>query len=164
MVRRAFYSFHYNRDSWRAARVRNIGAIAKNRIASSNEWESIKRGGSKAIQKWIDYQLQNKSVLIVLIGSDTASRKWIKYEICKAWISGKGVLGVYIHNLEDHNRRQALKGKNPFDHFKIGTTPLSTIVKAYNPPYKSSKYVYRCIEYNLGNWIETAIRIRGKYN
>lgn len=39
--------------------------------------------------------------MVVLIGEDTAKRKWVKYEIKKAWNEGKGVLGIYIHNLKD---------------------------------------------------------------
>jgi hypothetical protein len=40
MARKAFYSFHYDPDNWRASKVRNMGVIEKNPLASSNKGES----------------------------------------------------------------------------------------------------------------------------
>ena len=37
MVRKAFYSFHYIPDNWRASQVRNMGLIEGNKPASDNE-------------------------------------------------------------------------------------------------------------------------------
>ena len=128
MARRAFYSFHYKPDNWRASQVRNMGVIEGNKPASDNDWEEITSGGDKAIEEWIDGQLSGKSVAIVLIGANTAGRKWIGYEIKKAWDDDKGVLGVYIHNLENSRGEQSTKDKNPFAVFKIGETNMSKIV------------------------------------
>ena len=163
MARKAFYSFHYKPDNWRASQVRNMGVVEGNKPATDNDWEKVKKGGDKAIQKWIDGQLNGKSVAIVLIGSKTAERKWIKYEIKKAWKDGKGVLGVYVHNLRDSDGEQSTKGGNPFDAHKIGDKFMSGIVKAYNPPYLTSTYVYDYINDNLADWIEKAIEIRNRY-
>jgi len=163
MTRRAFYSFHYKPDNWRASQVRNMGVVAGNKPATDNDWETVKKGGDTAIEKWINDQLNGKSVVVVLIGEKTAGRKWIKYEIKKAWEDGKGVLGIYIHNLKDSAGNQSNKGSNPFDAFNIEGTSLSSIVKAYNPPFSTGTYVYSHIEENLANWIEKAIEIRGKY-
>ncbi len=164
MARRAFYSFHYKKDNWRAAKVRNMGVVDGNKPATDNDWEAIKKGGAKAIQKWIDDQLKGKSVAIILIGQNTAGRKWINYEIKKAWKDGKGVMGIYIHNLEDSDGNQSAKGKNPFDAFNIGGKSMAKIVKAYDPPYTKSRNVYNCIKNNLADWIEKAIEIRSKYD
>jgi len=163
MARRAFYSFHYKPDNWRASQVRNMGVVEGNKPASDNDWETIKKGGDTAIKKWIDGQLNGKSVAIVLIGEKTAGRKWIKYEIKKAWEDGKGVLGIYIHNLKDKDGNQVSKGRNPFDDFTIGDKRMSSIVKAYDPPFSTSTYVYDHIKENLADWIEKAIEIRGNY-
>ncbi len=165
MARRVFYSFHYKPDNWRASQVRNIGVVEGNKPATDNEWEEIKKGKEKAIQKWIDDQLDGKSCTIVLIGENTAGRKWIKYEIEKSWNDGKGVLGIFVHNLKDSSEKQANKGKNPFDDFtmKKDNTKLSSIVKSYNPPYADSKLVYNYISKNLSDWIEEAISIRKNY-
>lgn len=163
MARKAFYSFHYKPDNWRASQVRNMGVVEGNRPVSDNDWETIKKGGDAAIKKWIDGQLNGKSVAIVLIGEKTAGRKWIKYEIKKAWEDGKGILGVYIHNLKDKDGNQSSKGRNPFDDFNINGVSLAKIVKAYDPPFSTSKYVYDHIKENLADWIEEAIKIRGNY-
>ncbi len=160
MARRAFYSFHYNPDNWRASKVRNMGVVEGNRPASDNNWEEVKKGGDAAIQQWINGQMSGKSVAIVLIGSKTAGRKWINYEIKKAWNDGRGLLGVYIHNLKDKNEEQSAKGRNPFVGFTVDGKSLSAIVKAYDPPYRTSTNVYNYIKDNLADWIETAISIR----
>ena len=160
MARRAFYSFHYKPDNWRASQVRNMGAVEGNRPVSDNDWESITGGGDAKIQEWIDSQMNGKSVVIILIGAKTAGRKWIKYEIKKGWDDGKGVLGIYVHKLKDKDGDQSSKGRNPFDDFKVDGKKLSSIVKVYDPPYSTSSYVYNHIKDNLTDWVEKAIKIR----
>lgn len=164
MARRVFYSFHYLPDNWRASQVRNIGVVEGNLPARDNDWETIKRGGDKTIKHWIDTQLYNRSCTIVLIGENTAGRKWINYEVIKSWNEGKGILGIYIHNLKDSRGQQAKKGTNPFDEifFEGSKRKLSSVVKAYDPPYKDSKHVYNYLCQNISNWIEEAIQIRIK--
>ena len=164
MPRKAFYSFHYNPDSWRASQVRNMGVMEGNIPASDNEWEEITIWGDEAIKKWIDGQLYGKSVAIVLIGSKTAGRKYINYEIKKAWNDKKGVLGVYIHNLENKNGAQSTKGSNPFDAFTLDGKNMSEIIKAYDPPFTSSTDVYNHIKENLADWVKEAIEIRAKFD
>ena len=162
MVRRVFYSFHFKPDNWRASQVRNMGVIKGNRPCSDNEWETITQGGDEKIKKWITEQLDGKSCVVVLIGSNTAGRKWINHEIIKGWSDGKGVVGVYVHNLQDSDQKQSTKGANPFASIKYGDSGsmLSAIVKAYDPPYSTSKLVYDHIKTNLADWIEEAINIR----
>lgn len=163
MARRAFYSFHYQPDNWRASQVRNMGVIEGNAPASDNDWESITKGGDAAIQRWIDGQLNGKSCTIVLIGTNTAGRKWIKYEIKKSWTDGKGLLGIYIHRLKDRFQQQSTRGANPFSDFTVSGKEMASIVKAYDPPYVDSADVYNHIRSNLASWIEMAIDIRTKY-
>lgn len=162
MARRAFYSFHYKPDNWRASQVRNMGVIEGNRPCSDNDWEAVTKGGDEKIKKWISGQLDGKSCVIVLIGANTARRKWINHEIIQGWNDGKGVIGVHVHNLQDSNNQQATKGANPFASIGYGDTGkmLSSIVRVYDPPYSSSKQVYTYISQNLEDWVEEAIEIR----
>lgn len=162
MARRVFYSFHYKPDNWRASQVRNMGVIEGNRPCSDNDWETITQGGDESIKKWIAEQLDGKSCVVVLIGSNTAGRKWINYEIVKGWNDVKGVVGIYVHNLQDSNEKQSTKGDNPFASIKYGDSGkmLSSIVKAYDPPYSISKNVYDHIKTNLADWVAEAISIR----
>jgi hypothetical protein len=163
MARKVFYSFHYKPDAWRTSQVRNIGVIEGNQSVSDNDWEQVKKGGDKAIQNWIDGQLNGRSCTVVLIGENTAARKWINYEIKQSWDSRKGVLGIYIHNLKDSSSNQSKKGRNPFDDFTVDEKKMSSIVKAYDPPYTISTNVYEHIKNNIQDWIEDAIRIRTSY-
>jgi hypothetical protein len=165
MTRKVFYSFHYDPDHWRASQVRNMGLVEGNQPASDNDWEEIKKGGGDTIQEWIDSQMKGRSCAVVLIGTNTASRKWVKYEIKSAWNSGKGLVGIYIHNLKNSNGEQATKGVNPFSSFtmKKDDSKLSDHVKAHDPPFTTSKYVYEHISDNLEDWIEEAIDIRDNY-
>jgi len=165
--RQVFFSFYYKADAWRAAQVRNMGVVEGNEPVSDNEWEQIKRGGDAAIKRWIDEQMKYRSCVVVLIGSRTAGRKWIRYEIKKGWNDGKGVVGIYIHNLKDQYGNQSTKGRNPFEDFTLEVngeeTSFSRIVKAYDPPYRNSQKVYDYIKQNLADWVEEAIQIRNKY-
>lgn len=165
MARRVFYSFHYDADNARASQVRNIGVVEGNKPATDNDWETIKKGGEAKIKQWIDGQLEGRSCTVVLIGTDTAGRKWIDYEIGTSWNSGKGLLGIYVHSLKDLSGNQTVKGSNPFATFTMDRdqSKLSSIVKAYDPPYTDSKLVYQYIAQHLSAWIEEAVKIRTNY-
>lgn len=71
----------------------------------------------------------------------------------------------YIHNLQDVSARQTYKGANPFDQFSInsGQHKLSTIVRAYDPPYTDSRMAYNFIHSSLASWIEEAVSIRARF-
>lgn len=163
MARKSFFSFHYVPDNWRASQVRNIGALEGNVPVSDNDWEKVTKGGDAAIKKWIDDQMTGRSCVVVLIGTNTAGRKWINYEIKKAWEDGKGVVGVYIHGLKDKDEKQSTKGANPFLGITASGVALGSIVIAHDPPYSTSTYVYDHIKQNLAKWVEDAIALRGKH-
>jgi hypothetical protein len=156
--RQVFYSFHYDNDVFRVHQIRNIGAIEENKPVSANNWEEVKRNGEESIKKWIDDNMNYRSCVIVLIGEQTASRKWVKYEIEKAWNDGKGLFGIYIHNLKDPRTGVCRQGVNPFDQFTFKDgTKLSNKVKCYNPNSTSPNME---IILNLEDWIEKAINDR----
>jgi len=165
MARKVFYSFHYVPDNWRAAQVRNIWAVEWNKPASDNDREEVKKWWDESIQKWIDDSLKWRSCTIVLIWENTAWRKWINYEIKESRDNEKWIVWIYIHNLKNKDWEQANKGKNPFDSFTVWEKKekLSSIVKAYNPPYTISTNVYNYIKENIEDWIEEAIDIRENY-
>lgn len=169
--RQIFYSFHYENDVMRVSQIRNIGVIEGNTPVSDNDWEQVKKGGDDAIKRWIDNNMSGRSCVVVLVGEKTAYRKWIKYEIEKAWNDGKGVVGIYIHRIKcarsirSGGNGYCNKGSNPFDEFKLtfnngGSKKLSQIVECYNPdPYDA----YNDIAVNLEQLVENAIAIRNDY-
>lgn len=168
--RRIFYSFHYENDVFRVQQIRNIGALEENEPVTVNEWEGVKKGGDKEIEKWINNAISNRTCVVVLVGEDTVNRPWIRYEISKAWRDGKGLLGIHIHNLKcaktvkgnPGSNGTCVKGRNPFETFTIqgGKQKLSDIVYCYDP---DSGNAYKDIRDNLEKWIEKAIEIRTNY-
>lgn len=163
MARRVFFSFHFKPDNWRASQVRNIGAIDGNSPVTDNEWEQITKRGDAAIERWIDDQLVGKSCTVLLIGENTAGRKWIRYEIRRSWELGKGIVGVYVHALKDSHGVQAHKGSNPFKDFNIDRVAFDRIVRSYDPPFSTSNHVYQHISDNLAGWVDEAVAIRSQY-
>lgn len=163
--RRVFYSFHFANDFWRTGQVRSIGVIEGNTPVSVNAWEEVKRKGDASIENWIEDNLNGKSCLVVLIGSETASRKWVKHEIKRAWALGKGVVGIRVHGLKDTDGNQAAAGSNPFSGFTLcdGKVRMENVVEVHDTPYLTSTNVYGHIAENIEAWIEEAIMIRNQF-
>lgn len=164
MARRVFFSFHFDNDYWRTQQVRNIGAVEGQSLCTPNAWEEVKRKGDTAIKKWIDDNMHGKSCAVVLVGSQTASRPWVRHEIIKAWNDGKGVLGIRVDKLLDSNSRSSTPGANPFDAISFGNTgrKLSSIVQLVTPVGLDSKATYAAIANGIEGWIEDAIAIRAR--
>jgi hypothetical protein len=142
----------------RVQQIRNIGAIEDNKPISVNDWETVKSKGNGAVEKWIDDNMKNRSCVVVLVGEETADRPWVKYEIEKAWNDGKGLLGIYIHNIKCPRNGKCRQGKNPFDGFTFKNgSKLSSVVTCYNP---SSADAYNVIKNDLEKWVEEAIKSR----
>ena len=89
-----FYSFHYERDVHRVQLIRNMGSVEGQKLLNAQEWEEVGNKGDDAIRNWIDEQMKGKSAVVVLIGAQTASRPWVKYEIQRAWDLRKPLLGI----------------------------------------------------------------------
>jgi len=163
--RQVIYSFHFDNDVMRVQQIRNIGALEDNKPVSANEWEAVKKKGDPGIKKWINDNMDYRSCVVVLVGEKTASRAWVKYEIEKAWKDKKGLLGIYVHNLncpkkaKDTGNGKCTQGANPFDEFTFTDgSKLSSVVKCYNP---KSTDAYNDIKNNIEDWIEAAIKQRG---
>ena len=162
--RRVFFSFEYRKDAWRASMVRNMGKVDNSSTFSDNDWEEVKWKSDTAIRKWIDDQMAMRSCIVVLVGATTSTRRWVKYEIEKAYELGKGIVGIRIDRLEDQNGKQSTEGSNPF--YQIYTDNglrLSNYVTLFKSDYCSSKYVYDDIKDNIEQLIEDAIDTAGTY-
>lgn len=157
--RQVFFSFEYNKDAWRASQIKEMGKVDNSSTFSSNDWEEVKEKTDTKIKEWIDGQMAMRSCLVVLIGKSTSGRKWINYEIEKAYELNKGIVGIYIHNLKDSGGNQTTKGNNPFYNILIGDNNerLSKYVTCFDSSYSSSTYVYDDIKSNIEQLIEDAI-------
>ncbi len=161
-MRRVFFSFHYAGDVGRIGQIRNswLTKGKTSKFLDAADWESIKQRGDDAIRGWINEQLKGTSVTVVLIGADTASSRWVRYEIAQSIDRKNGLLGIYIHNVKDF-RTDATddKGEDPF-------------AKHFNFAPAHGQLVYPCCCYydwiidnglaNLPRWIETAAEQAGR--
>ena len=164
MKRQVFFSFEYKKDNWRAAQVRNMGKVSDDSTFSDNDWEEVKEKSDSKIKEWIDEQLEKRSCVVVLIGETTSTRKWVKYEIEKAYEMKKGIVGIYINKLRDKEGNQAEKGSNPF--YSLLTDAgerLSKYVECFESQYQTSKNVYDDISEHIEDLIENAIEKSGTY-
>ena len=145
--RRVFFSFHYEQDIWRATNVRKSGEFDASARAGWDEaslWEDAKRKGPDEIRRLIDAGLKGTSVTAVLIGTETADRPWVNYEIDKSIERGNGMLGLRIHSLKDQDGNRSRRGRVPDGLLGNG---------------------YRIYEWNpraLGRWVEHAAIDAGK--
>jgi len=162
--RQVFFSFEYDKDNWRAGQVRNMGKVDGSSTFSDNDWEEVACKSEASIKNWIDSQMSKRSCIVVLIGSTTYNRKWVKYEIQKAYELGKGIVGIYVNKLKDANGNTTTKGYNPFDYVynKYGYR-LSNYVKCFDSSYSVSSNVYEDIKNNIEGLIESAISRAGSY-
>ena len=116
MARRVFFSFDHDEDIWRANQVRNSNVVAGAHVAGffdHSEYEEAGKMGKDAIQRMILGHLQDTTVTVVLIGTETANRPWVKYEIEQSIARKNGLLGIYIHHLKDSNQRPSSRGAKP---------------------------------------------------
>jgi hypothetical protein len=149
-----FYSFHFDNDVFRVQQIRNMGVIDGNEPVSANAWEQLKRAGIGAVERWIDANMKYKRCVVVLIGSETANRPWVQYEIKKAWRDGRGLVGIYIQNLKCPRAGTCMRGPNPFSQFTVGGRPMGGLVEVHDP---NSLDAYGDIAKNMQSWIASAI-------
>ncbi|PPF34412.1 TIR domain-containing protein [Rathayibacter sp. AY1A3] len=157
MAKTVFYSFHYDNDAWRVQQIINMGALEGQPLLNSQEWEEVKRKGDAAIEKWIDDKMAYKKAVIVLIGSETADRRWVDYEIRKAWDAKKPLIGIRIHGLADSSGSTDSAGANPFAKVSLKDgTKVSDYVSVITPSGSTSKDVHADIKANLATWADQA--------
>lgn len=119
MAKRVFFSFDYQDViDFRANVVRNHWITKPDRedagFFDASIWESEKRTGDVGLKRLIDEALQNTSATVVLIGSKTYARRWVRYEIMKSLMNGNHILGVHINSIKDKYGRTKPLGPNPF--------------------------------------------------
>lgn len=128
MARKVFFSFHYERDIWRTNVVRNSGVVEGTAAAGfydASLWEEAKKKGDTEVKKLIDKGLVGTSVTAVLIGAETARRKFVNYEIEQSIARGNGLLGIYISGIKDQNGKTDVQGVAPAGLLKAGASCYS---------------------------------------
>jgi hypothetical protein len=129
LKRKAYFAFHFD-DIMRVNVVRNAWKIihpdspSMRSFYDSSLWESKKLEGEEAVKKLIREGVQYTSAVCVLIGSETWQRQWVKYEIARAVIDGRGLLAVHINGLNHHQRKvRDVLGFNPLHLLGVYKSP-----------------------------------------
>ena len=81
---------------------------------------------------------------------------WVLYEINQSYLRGNGLLGIYIHRLENRYGKRDTKGDNPFYYVRNHKgVPLSYLIPTYDWFADKAKYF-------IGDSIEEAARNVGR--
>lgn len=157
MARQTFFSFHYQRDISRVNTVRNAHAFAKlerKGIFDHSLWEKTRLQGDPALQRLINTGLDGASVTVVLVGLETANRRWVKYEIKRSIESGMGLVGVDITKIKNFQGQTDPTGANPFTKFGVVDYDKKPIrIYGWN---KDDGYN------NLADWVDAAAKRAGR--
>lgn len=118
-VRRTFFSFHYQEDITRAHVVRNSWVTKEERedagFFDASVFESKKRAGDDTLKAFLTEAFKGTTATCVLIGSQTAYRPWVRYELVRSFQRGNGLFGIRIHNIRNFDQQYATAGANPFE-------------------------------------------------
>ena len=115
MARRVFFSFHYDNDVWRANQVRDSNVVAGMEVAGffgESEYQAARKR-KEATKQMILRHLDGTSVTVVLIGTQTANRPWVKFEIEQSIARKNGLLGIQIHHLKNQTGQTGFAGPIP---------------------------------------------------
>src|SRR6202047_946436 len=82
MAKRVYFAFHYQDViDFRANVVRKhnfIGGVESAGYYDHSIWEEAKKTSPLALKRLINAELQNTSVTVVLIGTHTWARRWVR--------------------------------------------------------------------------------------
>ncbi len=159
-MRQVYFSFHYEADVSRANLVRHMWVADKQatRFTDAADFEKVRYKTDRVIANWIDRQMHGTSVTVVLIGTKTLNRPWVKYEIEQSIARGNGVLGIHINRLAPLKIKAILEplGVN-LDGYNSIYSPKKYETKSYSQsPATNSREYYNWIRSNIGKWVERA--------
>lgn len=132
MARRCFFSFQYVRDVWRAQQVKNGWLTHRDREAAgffdSSAFETAKKSDD-ALKTFLNSELHGSSVTCVLIGAETYTRRWVRYELVRSFARGKGLLGARIHALGNREGRADISGSDPLAYLSYELDEANNLVR-----------------------------------
>jgi hypothetical protein len=120
MAKKVYFAFDYEDVAdFRANVVRNHNfaeGVEKAGYFDASIWEESKKKDAATLKKLIDSALDNTTVTVVLIGSDTFARRWVRYEIIKSIQRGNAVLGIHINGIAGKDQQTKVLGPNPMEY------------------------------------------------
>jgi hypothetical protein len=104
-----------------AFKIYNPDTLLTSTFYDSSLWESKKLESDEALKRLIREGAGYTSVVCVLVGTQTWERPWVRYEIARSVIDGKGLLAVDINHLNHHQTQTSDPlGLNPLSYMAVG--------------------------------------------
>lgn len=123
MAKRVYFAFHYQDViDFRANVVRKHNFAEGADEAGYYDhsiWEEAKKSSPSALKKLINAELENTSVTVVLIGSDTWARRWVRYEIFQSLKRGNSVFGIHVNSIKGKDQQTKPLGPDPFNNLAL---------------------------------------------
>ena len=113
--RKVYFAFTYS-DILRVNNVRQIGKIGPRESRNARTffdrslWERRSLKNDEGLKNLMRNGVKYSSAVCVLIGTDTWESRWVKYEISRAIVDGRGLFSVDINGLNHHVRRAPIWG------------------------------------------------------
>ena len=108
MARRVFFSFNYDDVAdFKVNVVRNSRALKnpkyKSTFIDKSLWEEARKKNPSSLKRLMDSSLNGTSVTVILIGGNTANRRWVNYEIVKSFVEGKGIMSIHLNRIRSRS-------------------------------------------------------------
>jgi hypothetical protein len=163
--RKAFFSFHFDdvmrvnavRNAWRFRRPETLLTPS---FYDSSLWENRQREGDESLKRLIREGVDYTSAVCVLIGTNTWARRWVRYEIARAVVDGRGLLAVHINSIRHHETKTPDRlGLNPLEFLAVGKvqenwlSPASYYLFEHDPTYGWLRYQDYATSVNLPRYL-----------
>jgi hypothetical protein len=107
--RKVYFAFRF-KDIMRVNNVRQSGKVGQEEESNPRDfydrsiWEKSSSTDPETLKRLMREGVEHSSVVCVLNCTDTWESRWVKYEIARAVMDGKGLLNVNIAGLRHHQR------------------------------------------------------------
>lgn len=133
MAKRVYFAFHYQDViDFRANVVRKHNFAEGVKAAGYYDhsiWEEAKKTSPSALKRLINSELEGTTVTVVLIGSDTWARRWVRYEIFESIRRGNKVFGIHINGIKDKDGETKPDGPDPFNNLALEFNQDGTLIR-----------------------------------
>ena len=123
MPKRVYFAFHYQDViDFRANVVRKHNfaeGVESAGYYDHSMWEEARNTSPEALRRLINQELEGTSVTVVLIGSHTWQRRWVRYEIFQSVRRANRILGIHINSIKGRDKLTKDLGPNPFNNMGL---------------------------------------------
>jgi hypothetical protein len=123
MAKRVYFAFYYGDViDFRANVVRKHNFAEGVESAGYYDysiWEAAKNTSPSSLKRLIDAELEGTTVTVILIGTLTWARRWVRYEIFKSLHRANQVIGININSIKGKDQNTKPQGPNPFNNLAL---------------------------------------------